>query len=97
MKHPLASFNQVNATPKTASSSPIRFHEWVFAQLIDISCEVGILKFDIKKFGHGLRAFRNYIHPNEHLASGFTPAEHTAKACFKFLRGPLVTLAGDRP
>ena len=92
-----ASFNQANATPKTANGSPKRFHEWTLAQLIDVACEVGVLKLDIKKFGHGLRDFRNYIHPYEQMVSGFTPDQHTAKVCFQVLKAALASLAGERP
>ncbi len=92
-----ASFNQANATPKTANGSPKRFHEWTLAQLIDVSCEVGVLKLDIKKFSHGLRDFRNYIHPYEQMISGFTPDKHTAKVCFHVLKAALASLAGERP
>lgn len=91
-----ASFNQTKATPKTASGSPKRFHEWSLAQLIDVACEVGVLKLDIKKFSHGLRDFRNYIHPYQQLVSGFTPDEHTAKVCFQVLKAGLASLAGER-
>ena len=92
-----ARFNQANATPKTTSGSPKRFHEWSLAQLIDVACEVGVLKLDIKKFSHGLRDFRNYIHPYEQRVSGFTPDEHTAKVCFQVLKAALANLAGERP
>ena len=92
-----ASFNQANATPKTANGSPKRFHEWTLAQLIDVACEVGVLKLDIKKFSHGLRDFRNYIHPYEQMVSGFTPDQHTAKVCFQVLKAALASLAGERP
>ena len=92
-----ASFNQANATPKAANGSPKRFHEWTLAQLIDVACEVGVLKLDIKKFSHGLRDFRNYIHPYEQMVSGFTPDEHTAKVCFQVLKAALASLAGERP
>ena len=91
-----ASFNQAKATPTTASGSPKRFHEWSLAQLINVACEVGVLKLDIKKFSHGLRDFRNYIHPYEQLVSGFTPDEHTAKVCFQVLKAALASLAGER-
>ena len=91
-----ASFNQAKATPKTASGSPKRFHEWSLAQLIDVACEVGVLKLDIKKFSHGLRDFRNYIHPYQQLISGFTPDEHTATVCFQVLKAALASLAGER-
>ena len=88
-------FNQAKATPKKYGS-PKLFHEWSLAQLINVACQVGILKVDIKKFSHGLRDFRNYIHPYEQLVSGFTPDEHTAKVCFQVLKAALADLAGER-
>ena len=91
-----ASFNQASATPKTSTGSPKRFREWSLAQLIDVACEVGVLKLDIKKFSHGLRDFRNYIHPYQQLNSGFTPDKHTAKVCFQVLAAALASLAGER-
>lgn len=89
-------FNQARATPKTENGPPKRFHEWTLAQLIDVACEVGVLKLDIKKFSHGLRDFRNYIHPYEQMASGFAPDEHTAKVCFQVLKAALASVAGKR-
>lgn len=91
-----ARFNQARVTPKAANGSPKRFHEWSLAQLIDVACEVGLLKVDVKKFSHGLRDFRNYIHPYQQLVSGFTPDEHTAKVCLQVLKAALASLAGDR-
>ncbi len=92
-----ARFNQANATPKTANGLPKRFHEWSLAQLIDVACQIGVLKLDIKKFSHGLRDFRNYIHPYEQMISGFAPDEHTAKVCFQVLKAALASLADERP
>ncbi len=91
-----ASFNKARATPKTKNGSPKRFPEWKLAQLIDVACEVGVLKPDIKAFSHGLRDFRNYIHPDQQLRSGFTPDEHTAELCFQVLKAALASLAGER-
>ena len=91
-----AIFNQARATPKAADGSPKRFYEWSLAQLIDVACEVGVLKLDVKKFSHGLRDFRNYIHPYQQLISGFAPDEHTAKVCFQVLKAALASLAGER-
>ena len=91
-----ASFNKARAAPKTANGSPKRFREWSLAQLIDVAFEVGVLKLDIKKFSHGLRDFRNYIHPDQQLTSGFTPDEHTAKVCFQVLKAALASLTGER-
>ncbi len=90
-------FNQANVTPKAANGSPKPFHDWNLAQLIDVTSEVGILKPDIKKFSHGLREFRNYIHPYQQMLSRFAPDEHTAKVCFQVLKAALADLAGERP
>ena len=91
-----AKFNQAGSTPKTATGSPKRFQEWSLAQLIDVAYEVGVLKLDIKTFSHGLRDFRNYIHPYQQMISGFEPDEHTAKVCFQVLKAALANLAGER-
>lgn len=91
-----ARFNRALSSPKAIDGSVKRFHEWSLAQLIDIACEVGLLKLDVKKFSHGLRDFRNYIHPYEQMRSGFTPDEHTAKVCFQVLKAALASAAGER-
>jgi len=89
-------FNRSSASPKTKDGKVKPLHEWSLAQLIDVACEVSLLKLDVKKFSHGLRDFRNYIHPYEQLVSGFTPDEHTAKVCFQVLKAALASLAGER-
>jgi len=91
-----ARFNRASASPKTIDGGVKRFHEWSLAQFIDAACEVGLLKPDVKKFSHGLRDFRNYIHPYEQMVSGFTPDEHTAKVCFQVLKAALASVAGER-
>lgn len=91
-----AQFNQASASPKANDGNVKRFHEWSLAQFIDAACEVGLLKPDVKKFSHGLRDFRNYIHPYEQMVSGFSPDEHTAKVCFQVLKAALASVAGER-
>jgi len=91
-----ARFNQASASPKAADGDVKRFHEWNLAQFIDVACAAGLLKPDVKKFSHGLRDFRNYIHPYEQMSSGFTPDEHTAKVCFQVLKAALASVAGER-
>ncbi len=92
-----AKFNQANSTPKTANGSPKRFHEWSLVPSIDVAYEVGILRLDVWKFSHGLRDFRNDIHPYERMASGFTSDEHAAKVCFQVLKAALASLVGEHP
>ena len=76
-----AIFNQA----KVANGSRNRFPEWSLAKLIDVACEVGVLKLDYKNVSHESRDFRNYIHPRLQLISGFTPDEHIAKVCLQVL------------
>jgi hypothetical protein len=91
-----ARFNRASASPKASDGSVRRLHEWSLAQFIDVACELGVLKPDVKKFSHGLRDFRNYIHPYEQMSSGFSPDEHTAKVCFQVLKAALASVAGER-
>ena len=89
-------FNQANAAPKASGGAVKQFPDWALAQFIDIASEIGLLKTDVKKFSHGLRDFRNYIHPYQQLASGFTPDQHTAKVCLQVLKAALADVAGER-
>lgn len=89
-------FNQAKSSPKADDGQVKRFHDWSLAQLIDAACEIGLLKPDVKKFSHGLRDFRNYIHPYQQMASGFSPDQHTAKVCFQVLKAALADIAGER-
>ena len=73
-----------------AKTGKIRnLNEWKLNNFIDVSCEVGFLKEDVKKFSHALRDFRNYIHPYQQMSMGFQPDEHTAKICFQVLKAAL--------
>lgn len=90
-------FNQANSSPKMRDSGRVKqLPDWNLAELIDTACEVGLLKPDVKKFSHGLRDFRNYIHPYLQMASGFTPDEHTARLCLQTLKAALASVAGER-
>ncbi len=91
-----ARFNRSSASPKSLDGKPKLFHEWTLSQLIDVSCEIGLLKPDVQKFSHGLRDFRNYIHPYAQMLSRFSPDKHTATLCFQTLKAALASVAGER-
>jgi hypothetical protein len=91
-----ARFNRATASPKAKDGTVKQFQEWSLAQFIDVACEITLLKPDVQKFSHGLRDFRNYIHPYMQMHSGFTPDEHTAKLCFQVLKAALASVAGER-
>jgi len=85
-----AMYNQAKSAPKDNKTGKIRlFHEWTLSNLIDVSCEVGFLREDVKKFSHSLRDFRNYIHPFQQMSENFSPDENTAKICFQVLKAAL--------
>ena len=88
-------FNRSSASPKRDGKVKA-FHEWHLSEFIDVAHSVGILKLDIMKFSHGLRDFRNYIHPYQQMISGFSPDEHTATVCIQVLKAALADVAGER-
>ena len=88
-------FNRSAASPKRAGKVKA-FQEWSLAEFIDVAHDIGLLKMDVRTFTHGLRDFRNFIHPYEQMTSGFTPDEHTARVCFQVLRAALADVAGER-
>lgn len=89
-------FNQAPNSPKDQAGKVKPFPEWSLAQFIDVACELGHLKLDVKKFSHALRDFRNYIHPYQQLSSRFAPDRHTAHICVQVLRAGIASLSGQR-
>ena len=85
-------FNRSPASPKSRDGKVRRFQRWSLAQLIDVACREGVLDPDVREFSHGLRNFRNYIHPYEQRAEGFKPDEDTAKVCYQVLLAALADL-----
>lgn len=88
-------FNRSSKSPKKDGKVKA-FQDWKLAEFIDVARDIGLLKPDVQKFSHGLRDFRNYIHPYEQMASGFRPDEHTARVCYQVLKAALADVAGDR-
>lgn len=88
-------FNRSGASPKR-NGKVKHFNDWTLSELINVANDLGILKDDVQKFSHGLRDFRNYIHPYEQLASRFAPDEYTAKVCWQVLKAALASVAGAR-
>ena len=88
-------FNRSEASPKR-DGKPKPFQDWSLSEFIKVASDTGLVGPDVEKFSHGLRDFRNYIHPYQQLVSGFTPDEHTARLCFQALRAALADLSGER-
>ena len=89
-------FNQAQNSPKDKGGHVRQLHEWTLAQFIDVACELGYLKLDVKKFSHALRDFRNYIHPYEQMSARFNSDKHTAEICLQVLKAAIASLSGGR-
>lgn len=86
-------FNQSPAAPKDESNKVLPHWKWKLSELIDAAYAIGLLKLDVKKFSHALRDFRNYIHPYEQKASGFSPDQDTAHICLQVFRAAVNQLS----
>ena len=93
----LPGFMKAKAAPKDKTGTVHKIYDWKLVSLIDVSCELGLVGLDVKKFSHELRDFRNYIHPFHQRAQGFTPTEHTADICWQVFRAAFAQLKASRP
>lgn len=82
-------YNTAVSSPRDENGKTKQFHNWTLSNLIDVSHEVGFLSLDVKKFGHALRDFRNFIHPYEQLSKNFSPDRHTAEMCLQVLKAAI--------
>ena len=89
-------FNRSKSSPKDQSGTVTKLRNWNLWQLINVACDIGLLKMDSSKFSHILRDFRNYIHPNQQLKEDFHPDSHTSDMCFRALLLALADLSDDR-
>ena len=89
-------FNQAAAAARDKLGTVKPLQDWTLAQLIDVAFELDYLKLDVKKFGHALRDFRNYIHPYEQMSARFNPDRHTAEICLQVLKAAIASL-GRQP
>ena len=87
-------FNLSKSSPKRDGRAK-PFAEWRLADFIDVARDVGMLKHDAQAFSHGLRDFRNYIHPAKQAESDFEPRKETAKLCLDALEVALADVAGQ--
>lgn len=92
----IARFNTAESAPKNKDGKVKPLPEWTLDHLINVAHEVGILSLDVKKYGHALRDFRNYIHPGQQAVQKFRPDQHTAKISFQVLQAAIAGLSGQR-
>jgi hypothetical protein len=88
-------FNTASAAPKK-DGKVLKLNEWTLEGLINVAHETGMIGLDVKKYGHALRDFRNYIHPREQALQNFNPDKHTAEISWKVLQAAIAGLSGQR-
>lgn len=89
-------FNSTKIAPKNKEGKVKLLPEWTLDNLINTAHELNFLSLDIKKYGHTLRDFRNYIHPRQQAVQGFNPDHHTAKISWQVLQAVIANLCGER-
>ncbi|MGV8934507.1 MAG: hypothetical protein ACOH1I_07775 [Gallionellaceae bacterium] len=89
-------FNSSKSAPKDRDDKVMQLHSWTLDSLINVAHEVGLLSLDVKKYGHALKDFRNYIHPRQQASQGFRPDQHTAKISWQVLQAAIADLSGQR-
>lgn len=88
------SFHRSKSSPKR-DGKPRPFPQWSLANFIDVARDIGLLKADAQTFSHGLRDFRNYIHPAKQASSNFVPRRETARLCLDALAVALADVAKE--
>jgi len=91
-----AKFNRAKSAPKDKENKIKVFPDWTLNDLINVCHELGFVALDVKKHGHALRDFRNYIHPYQQSSSGFTPDEYTGKIAWQVLQAVVAGITGKR-
>jgi hypothetical protein len=89
-------FNQAREAPKDKDGNVKRFPEWSLSNLIDVAHGTGFLNLDVKKFSHGLRDFRNYIHPYQQSMSQFFPDQDTTQICLQVFRAAMNQIVSSK-
>ncbi len=93
-----AEFNRSPSSPKDKNGNIKKFNDWKLAEFIDVAYNLGILRLDVKNFGHHLRNFRNYIHPYQQMKEDFYPDRYTAQMCLITVKASIDSLnAGLKP
>ena len=53
------------------------FADWKLVEMIDVAHDEGWIDYDVKKYSHALRDFRNFIHPHQQMLQNCYPDKDT--------------------
>jgi hypothetical protein len=85
-------FNSAQSSPKKDGKVK-KIPDWKLVEFINVAREVQFLDLDVAKYSHTLRDFRNYIHPYQQKACGFSPTQETARISWQVLRAAISQLS----
>ena len=70
--------NSAKSTPFDNKKNKVKeFAEWKLVEMIDVAHDVGWIDYDVKKYSHALRDFRNFIHPHQQMLQNCYPDKDT--------------------
>lgn len=55
------------------------FTDWKLVEMIDVAHDIGWIDYDVKKYSHALRDFRNFIHPHQQMLQQSYPDDDTCQ------------------
>ncbi|PYU22855.1 MAG: hypothetical protein DMG32_17240 [Acidobacteria bacterium] len=75
-----------NKTPKLKGGVKIKpLADWNLGELIDVAVELNIIETHAEQFSHGVRNYRNLIHPGKEIQSAQKVATEEADIAEKVL------------
>jgi hypothetical protein len=67
------------AYQKLKAKSPPDLHFWDLVDLVDVAKEIGLLNKSVGHLSHGLREFRNLVHPGKQVREKVSLTEEEAE------------------
>lgn len=78
--------NSAKRSPKLKGGSQVKpLAEWNLGELIDVAVELQVIETDAEQFSHGVRNYRNLIHPGKEMQSNQKVAVEEADIAEKVL------------
>jgi hypothetical protein len=70
--------NLAKSAPVDKKKNKVKdFTDWNLVEMIDVAHDAGWIDYDVKKYSHSLRDFRNFIHPHQQMLQSCYPDKDT--------------------
>ncbi len=71
---------------KLKTKSPLDLNSWDLVDLVDVAKDLGLLSKGVVHLGHGLREFRNLVHPGKQIREKVSLTEQEADIAFRVVQ-----------